>query len=271
MKYLKLFIVLIPMSLFAAGFSGCYDDTDEDGEDDCETAPSSCEVIAPSDGTVKLSFTPDSDNSSIEWELRRGSIFDTGVYEDSGTTLSGSVSFTKSNGTYSARAIYTLEYKGHVYTIEAVDSETLSSSSKDYCNNVTCYEEGSIDLNLEFDIEGFKDYIDKKDAKCFIATAAFGSPDDSTVRYLRDFRDNVLMKNSAGRAFIDVYYTHSPSLASIIEEHPSLKTTARTAISALVVAMRHPWAYLFAQILLLIVSISMAKYLCAKTFHIRKT
>jgi hypothetical protein len=54
---------------------------------------------------------------------------------------------------------------------------------------------------------------------CFIATAAFGSYEDRYVKVLRDFRDEVLLPTSGGRAFVDWYYQSSPPAADWIGDH----------------------------------------------------
>jgi hypothetical protein len=45
---------------------------------------------------------------------------------------------------------------------------------------------------------------------CFIATAAYGTPLHEDIDVLRDFRDEYLMPNLAGRAFVNIYYSSSP-------------------------------------------------------------
>ena len=42
---------------------------------------------------------------------------------------------------------------------------------------------------------------------CFIASAVYGNPNALEVNILREFRDNVLMKHSIGRKFVEVYYS----------------------------------------------------------------
>lgn len=79
---------------------------------------------------------------------------------------------------------------------------------------------------------------------CFIATAAYGSPRADEVQVLRRFRDGLLMKSPAGRAFVRLYYTCSPPLAAVISRHPSLRFAARLAIAPLVFGVRHPEALL---------------------------
>ncbi|MFH1729907.1 MAG: C1 family peptidase [Pseudomonadota bacterium] len=54
---------------------------------------------------------------------------------------------------------------------------------------------------------------------CFIATAAYGSKLDPHVVYLRQFRDQYLMKNLLGRKFVEFYYEKSPAIAKIIADN----------------------------------------------------
>ena len=65
---------------------------------------------------------------------------------------------------------------------------------------------------------------------CFIATAAYGSPMEPQVRFLREFRDRFLMSNRVGRAFVDLYYQFSPPLARFIAGHEGLRALVRWAL-----------------------------------------
>ena len=65
---------------------------------------------------------------------------------------------------------------------------------------------------------------------CFIATAAYGTPMGEEVQILREFRDEYLLTNSVGRAFVDFYYRVSPPIAQFITEHPSLKPIVRVGL-----------------------------------------
>lgn len=58
------------------------------------------------------------------------------------------------------------------------------------------------------------------DKRCFIATAAFGSPDSPFVKILRDFRDEYLIPYDVGRRFVRTYYNVSPAIAVFLEQHP---------------------------------------------------
>lgn len=67
--------------------------------------------------------------------------------------------------------------------------------------------------------------LDKQ--KCFIATAAFGSPMEPHVELLRNFRDQVLGKFSLGKKFIRFYYQNSPPVAEFIAQSDVLRTLVR--------------------------------------------
>ncbi len=68
-------------------------------------------------------------------------------------------------------------------------------------------------------------------SKCFIATAAYGSPMAPQVQALREFRDRKLMTNRAGRAVVTVYYAFSPPLADLIRNHSTVRSAVRVALT----------------------------------------
>ncbi len=76
--------------------------------------------------------------------------------------------------------------------------------------------------------------------KCFIATAAFGSPLAPEVRTLRDFRDSYLLTNGPGRTFVHIYYALSPALADVVRQHEALRAIARTLLVPFIYGAKHP-------------------------------
>ncbi|MBP9009704.1 MAG: CFI-box-CTERM domain-containing protein [Smithellaceae bacterium] len=75
---------------------------------------------------------------------------------------------------------------------------------------------------------------------CFIATAAYGSYLDPHVMVLRQFRDNILLTNTPGRAFVSFYYANSPVIAQIISESEGLRFVTRIALTPVVYVMAYP-------------------------------
>ena len=73
---------------------------------------------------------------------------------------------------------------------------------------------------------------------CFIATAAYGTSTAHEINVLRSFRDNVLMRENAGRKFISLYYRVSPTIAKMIEKSPALKLATRTALAPIIKAVQ---------------------------------
>lgn len=76
--------------------------------------------------------------------------------------------------------------------------------------------------------------IVKSKGRCFIATAAYGSPLHSKLDVLRKFRDNSLNKNSLGKALVKTYYEVSPPFARIITKSKGLRSISRKILNHLV-------------------------------------
>ena len=105
-------------------------------------------------------------------------------------------------------------------------------------------------------------------SNCFIATAAYGSYLDSHVRVLRCFRDRYLANFSLGRSFIKEYYQHSPAIAEVIRNHPSLKWMTRMVLTPIVFGIEYPVVGL---VFLLVISRIVVHCIRRITHHIEQS
>lgn len=92
---------------------------------------------------------------------------------------------------------------------------------------------------------------------CFIATAAWGTTMHPKVALLRDFRDNCLLTNNAGKLLVKAYYAVSPPVADYIRQHESLRTATRFALTPLVFCVEYP---LYSALLILMMLIALLGY-----------
>ena len=74
----------------------------------------------------------------------------------------------------------------------------------------------------------------KGGGKCFIATAAYGTPLAEEVKVLSRFRDNHLLTNYCGKIFVKLYCKYSPKIAECISQKPWLKRVIRLVLRPLV-------------------------------------
>jgi len=74
--------------------------------------------------------------------------------------------------------------------------------------------------------------------QCLIATASYGSTLAPEVQILRGFRDNSIMKTSAGSSFMIAfntwYYSFSPAVASYLQTHSTERIVMKAGLYPLV-------------------------------------
>lgn len=66
-----------------------------------------------------------------------------------------------------------------------------------------------------------------EDTKCFIATAAYGTPLHKNLKPLRWFRDRVLLQTNAGQSFVRWYYENGPKAASYVSGSAAIQMLVR--------------------------------------------
>lgn len=70
----------------------------------------------------------------------------------------------------------------------------------------------------------------KQESRCFIATAVYGEANTAEINTLQVFRDKILLENSAGRLFVHVYYSISPTFAKLIAKSKFARKLVRAIL-----------------------------------------
>ena len=78
----------------------------------------------------------------------------------------------------------------------------------------------------------------KPTTDCFIATAAYGTPFDSKIDVLRNWRDDSLKTSTLGRVFVRNYYYFSPPIASVVAKSSALRGTVRFILSPIIYVLK---------------------------------
>ncbi len=107
----------------------------------------------------------------------------------------------------------------------------LSYSNKahsDKAHSITAY------VDITRDYIRVKEQPNKQKSKCFIATAAYGTPFAHEIEVLRYWRDNELKKAIWGPFFINVYYKISPPIADFIRNKSLLRKLTRIILDPVV-------------------------------------
>ena len=146
------------------------------------------------------------------------------------------------------------------YHVTARSKELESQKLKNHSISVAVttddedYVAGNNDLKLSQDIEipvctpasrPDLDFGNIGAGGCFIATAAYGTPDDARIDILRNFRDRWLIISAPGRALVDLYYHVSPPVAEYIASRPNLRAGVRLALTPVLFALTHPMWMLY--------------------------
>ena len=72
-----------------------------------------------------------------------------------------------------------------------------------------------------------------------LSAAGTGTSWEPNLAVLRDFRDEHLLTNGPGRAFVDFYYRIAPPIAEWINEREWAKALTRMLMTPGVLAIRH--------------------------------
>lgn len=126
----------------------------------------------------------------------------------------------------------TVNYKGEKIT----ETNTYDAEGKKTTTPTTAVNEGGVVLRVYSDSIISADSANTsilQPSLCFIATASYGH-DSGEVGLLCKFRDECLLTNPLGTAFVNAYYKLSPPIADFIAESEPLKAAVRVALKPLV-------------------------------------
>ncbi len=157
--------------------------------------------------------------------------------EETSYTLTG-----LTNGVKYKVAVSAVSQPTYYIAVTAVNSTTSGTSTPGIADESAYSSEVSVPMgntlegalsNVEIEFpEALVAYpaLTSQGQRCFIATAAFGYYSAPEVQALREFRDQYLLTNSAGSAFVRWYYEHGPVAAAYLDAHPAYKPVVRAAL-----------------------------------------
>ena len=217
---------------------------------DCEGAASIgisegfCQFgVIPGDGKVFLKDVQRNSTgpgiAGINWQalrvfglLTNGSNF-CSVAPGNPNVVRGDFSVTDSSEV--ATSLATNKLSGLENIDAAISDETylFSIATVDQAQNVEWFSNPS---NLDVAVNSAQPgvVLGMLDRQCFIATAAFGDPDQSEVVILRKFRDQFLVKAPFGQTLVSWYYQISPPIADFIASSETLRWGVRFLLRPLV-------------------------------------
>jgi len=116
-----------------------------------------------------------------------------------------------------------------------------SNSKENFDSNLQQFEEAvnsftllSIDKQKINDNE-IKNLTEPENGGCLIATATFGSELAPQVQFLREIRDNMVLKTVSGTSFMTgfntIYYSFSPAVADLERQNPIFKEAVKVVIT----------------------------------------
>lgn len=102
-----------------------------------------------------------------------------------------------------------------------------------------------------------------EDNQCFIATAAYGR-DNHVIKFLRQFRDQVLLQSAAGKFLVETYYRYSPPIAKLMLQNPVLRTIVRPFVYFAYLILRYWWffgtlTFVFAMVVVMLMRLQKEK------------
>ena len=188
------------------------------------TSPASNATGVAVDTSITATFNEVLDSSTIT--------SDTFTISAGGSTISGTVSYSNKIATFdpSSNLSNSTTYTAKLTT--SVKDSPGNNIVSDYTWSFTIVSSG----------EGGEDTGGGEDGGggggCFIATACYGTTMAEEVKALCAFRDEYLLKSTAGRSLVRFYYRHSPKVADFIRDKDFLKKIGRESLKLVIWIIR---------------------------------
>lgn len=162
---------------------------------------------------------------------------------DSDWKLKMQISYTKTNSAVidwitfdskNAEAYYTAGLIEKIYS--EMRTDYYSHDRKNWFaidKRARAFFNKALEINPNFE-QAKKFNEEKKKSRCFIATAAYGTPFTHEIDILRNFRDSTLERRKIGELFVKTYYKISPPIAAFIDKSEKSKLFVRKFLNLVV-------------------------------------
>ncbi len=177
-------------------------------------------------------FTPSATVSTLNLNLSKTSAIRTALFKKSGNSTPTEIT-ANSDGSYTVSGFGSLNPATDEIVLMVVNSSAAD-------NHQASFNTGGSAPAVAEPVISTGGGGGGGSSGCFIATAAYGSYLHPQVRLLRNFRDQHLLTNAPGRAFVALYYRLSPPLAEFIAGNELLRAMTRLALLPFIAAVAHP-------------------------------
>ena len=110
-----------------------------------------------------------------------------------------------------------------------LDNSGITSSANNAISDTETLLEDRLNVNIDENGEN-----ERERKGCLIATAVYGTEFSPQVQFLREIRDNTIMRTDSGAAFMSAfnqwYYSFSPTIADMQRENPIFKEFTKISL-----------------------------------------
>jgi hypothetical protein len=195
---------------------------------DCEGIPGTASLTVGA-GAIS-SYAVTSDNYSLETSI--AFTVTVTAYDAYGNVATGDNTTVVTMSSTSPTMIFDGNGNG-LFGESGDNTKTLSGGTFDIQAKDNTAAEGITITASDGSFQATSEAYTVENFRCFIATAAYGTPMAGEIQVLRDFRDKYLLANPPGRLFVSAYYKLSPPVARFIADHDALRAGIRLGLTPL--------------------------------------